>query len=99
MYTVQAIGILAMSGHNVGSSGFLSVLLAAGKYASSSFFSVCYVVLIDLLPGLKIAQHLNLHRLGGREPPVDPRDLIQYELGKRVWWSLTSQVRIRLYSS
>jgi hypothetical protein len=82
IWTVQAIAILSVCGHNVCESDLLSSLLAIG---------------------IKTAQALNLHGLGkisehlGRAVPGDlgerRRRVVDVELGKRLWWSLTQQVR------
>ena len=41
--------------------------------------------------GIKTAQSLDLHSLG-RATDVSGRKVIDVEIGKRVWWTLTSQV-------
>lgn len=81
IYTVQAIAILAVCGRNVCESDLLSSLIAIG---------------------IKTAQSLGLHRLGkvsdqlssglrDKEGDKEGQRLIEVEIGKRVWWSLTQE--------
>jgi hypothetical protein len=81
MWTVQAIAILSLCGHNVCDSDLLSNLLAVG---------------------IKTAQGLGLHCLGdkaraiarklqcvaGMPSPEQVFEVVNLEIGKRVWWGL-----------
>lgn len=81
MWTVQAIAVLSLCGHNVCDSDLLSSLLAVG---------------------VKTAQALGLHCLGRRSEalaarqqrgddltsPEDLAEIIDLEIGTRVWWGL-----------
>jgi len=81
LWTVQAIAILSLCGHNVCDSDLLSSLLAVG---------------------IKMAQSLGLHSLGRRSRAIEAKqkrgmdlsghvevsEVIDVELGKRIWWAL-----------
>jgi hypothetical protein len=81
LWTVQAIAILSLCGHNVCDSDLLSSLLAVG---------------------IKMGQTLGLHSLGRRSSALEKKqkrgedlsglndvaEVIDVEIGKRVWWAL-----------
>lgn len=81
LWTVQAIAILSLCGHNVCDSDLLSSLLAVG---------------------IKMAQSLGLHSLGRRSRAIETKqsrgvdlsghldvtEVVDVEMGKRVWWAL-----------
>lgn len=74
IWTVQAIAMLTLCGHNVCESDLLSSLLAVG---------------------IKTAQTLRLHMLGGPSRALKgatPEKIQEVELGKRLWWSLAQEV-------
>lgn len=79
IYSIQAICMLIHCGHNYGESDLISTLMGCA---------------------IRIAQSLGIHRLGSdqtarvdqsTEPGKLKRQLIDREIGKRVWWFLIRQ--------
>ena len=81
LWTVQAIAILSLCGHNVCDSDLLSSLLAMGIKMAQT------LGLHSLGRRSRVieARQSQGHDLSG---PADVAEVIDVEIGKRIWWAL-----------
>jgi hypothetical protein len=85
IYTVQAIAILCLCGHNVCESDLLASLLAVAIKTAQT---------LNLHSLGKVSAQLEREALqtDGPRLVISSRKVIEVELGKRLWWALTQEV-------